>query len=324
VPNERKLSRLDLNMLLALDALITERSVSRAAERLGLSQPALSASLSRIRRFFDDPILVRRGNSFDLTPLAARLAEHTAIALEAARRVFDHAGDWSPEESTREFAFYGSDFAISTIGPAVSRTVADQAPGVRLRFLLHTPAIVDDAPTRLRSVDGLILPHGFIRDLPHIDLWHDDWVVVADADNEAVVRGLTLGDLAECHWIYTYQSRSAFTLVSRQLQNLGVEPHVDVVVESFVLLPEFLLGTNRLALVQSRLAQKASRMGGMRVVTPPFEAAPVLTALWWHPLYTNDPEHGWVRKIFQDTARAIDLGAPASGAHGAQVPLDSE
>jgi LysR family nod box-dependent transcriptional activator len=312
--NERKLSRLDLNMLLALDALITERSVSRAAERLGLSQPALSASLARIRRFFDDPILVRRGNSFDLTPLAARVAEHTAVALEAARRVFDHAGDWSPAESTREFAFYGSDFAISTIGPAVSRAVAEQAPGVRLRFLLHSPAIVDDAAMRLRSVDGLILPHGFVRDLPYADLWHDEWVIVADADNAAAARGLTLDDLEQCHWIYTYQSRSAFTLVSRQLQNLGVEPVVDVVVESFVLLPEFILGTNRLALVQARLADKASRIGGLRVVPPPFEATPVLTALWWHPLYTNDPEHEWVRRIFQDTARVIEAHTEADEA----------
>ena len=159
---------------------------------------------------------------------------------------------------------------------------------------------------RLRSADGLILPHGFLGDLPYADLWHDDWVIVADADNHAAERGLTLNDLAECHWVYTYQSRSAFTLVSRQLQNLGVEPVVDVVVESFVLLPEFLIGTTRLALVQARLAQKASRMGGFRVVAPPFEAAPVLTALWWHPLYTNDPEHGWIRRIFQETARGIE------------------
>ena len=155
-------------------------------------------------------------------------------------------------------------------------------------------------------VDGSALHSARFGNIQGLAVDSQGRILVADADNHAAERGLTLNDLAECHWVYTYQSRSAFTLVSRQLQNLGVEPVVDVVVESFVLLPEFLIGTTRLALVQARLAQKASRMGGFRVVAPPFEAAPVLTALWWHPLYTNDPEHGWIRRIFQETARGIE------------------
>ena len=187
-----KLSRLDLNLLLALDALITERSVSRAAERLGLSQPALSASLRRIRIQFSDPILVRRGNSFDLTPLASRLAPHAAIALEGARRVFAIQAEWSPQHSTREFTFYGSDYALSTIGPMVARAAAAEAPDVRLRFQLHSPDIVDDARSRLRSADGIVLPHGFLNALPYQDLWHDTWTIVASADNGAVRQGLTV------------------------------------------------------------------------------------------------------------------------------------
>ena len=98
------LSRLDLNLLVALDALLTERSVTRAAERLHLSQPALSASLARLRNHFNDPILARRGNAYELTPLALRLTEHTTIALDAARRVFESQATWTPHESTREFS----------------------------------------------------------------------------------------------------------------------------------------------------------------------------------------------------------------------------
>jgi hypothetical protein len=88
VTDNSPLSRLDLNLLISLDALLTERSVTRAAERLHLSQPALSASLSRLRTHFGDPILARRGNTYELTPFAVRLTEHTTTALDAARRVF--------------------------------------------------------------------------------------------------------------------------------------------------------------------------------------------------------------------------------------------
>src|SRR6478752_7841326 len=109
VSDQPLLSRLDLNLLVALDALLTERSVTRAAERLHLSQPALSASLARLRNHFNDPILARRGNAYELTPLALRLSEHTTIALDAARRVFESQATWSPRDSTREFSIYGSE-----------------------------------------------------------------------------------------------------------------------------------------------------------------------------------------------------------------------
>ena len=131
------LSRLDLNLLVSLDALLTERSVTRAAERLRLSQPALSASLARLRNHFNDPILARQGNTYELTPLASRLAEHTGSALDAARRVFESQAEWDPSVSTREFAVYGSDYAFATIGRRVSVLAARRAPGVRFRFLLR-------------------------------------------------------------------------------------------------------------------------------------------------------------------------------------------
>ena len=95
------LSRLDLNLLVSLDALLTERSVTRAAERLHLSQPALSASLARLRTHFNDPILARRGNTYELTPFALRLAEHTTTALDAARRVFESQATLGARPSRR-------------------------------------------------------------------------------------------------------------------------------------------------------------------------------------------------------------------------------
>lgn len=299
------LSRLDLNLLVALDALLTERSVTRAAERLHLSQPALSASLARLRTHFNDPILARRGNTYELTPLALRLTDHTTTALEAARRVFESQASWSPRESTREFSIYGSDYGFARVGPLVSRLAAESAPGVRFRFLLHTPAIVEDAVARLRAVDGMIIPHGHLSDLPFADLARDRWVVVASETNEAVAEGLTMPMLGQLPWVFTFQTRTAFTSAARQLQQLGIEPRVDAIVESFLALPHFIAGTNRLGMLQSGLAATVAHMPGIRLLELPFEAIPVVSALWWHPVHTRDPEHVWMRGVFEEAARIL-------------------
>ena len=310
------LSRLDLNLLVALDALLSEQSVTRAADRLHLSQPALSASLARLRTHFNDPILARRGNSYELTPLALRLTEHTTTALEAARRVFESQATWTPTESSREFSIYGSDYGFATIGTVVSRLAADAAPGVRFRFMLHNPAIVDDVVNRLRSVDGMVIPHGHLTDLPYADLWRDEWMVVASDTNDLIGDSdeLTMEVLAASPWVFTFQSRTAYTSATRQLQQLGVEPRVEAVVESFLALPHFIAGTNRLGLIQAALAPVTERVHGIRLLRPPFAATPVVNALWWHPVHNRDPEHMWMRGIFEQAARIVrsDLNEPVA------------
>lgn len=307
------LSRLDLNLLVALDALLTERSVTRAAERLHLSQPALSASLARLRTHFNDPILARRGNTYELTPLALRLSEHTTIALDAARRVFESQATWTPRESTREFSIYGSDYGFATVGAIISRIAAESAPGVRFRFMLHNTQIVDDAANSLRSVDAMIMPHGYLTDLPFQDLWRDRWVIVASADNELVAKGLTMDHLSQLPWVFTYRSRSAFTSAGRQLQVLGVEPRVVAVVESFLTLGLFVAGTDRLGIVQAGLAPMVAAFGGIRVFEAPFDATPMSNALWWHPVHDRDPEHLWLRRTFVSAAAEVQTRLNAGG-----------
>ncbi|WP_323743560.1 LysR family transcriptional regulator [Agreia pratensis] len=298
-------TRLDLNLLVALDALLTERSVTRAAERLSLSQPALSASLARLRAHFNDPILARSGNSYNLTPLASRLSEHTETALDAARRVFESQAEWDPSEATREFTIYGSDYSLATTGRRLASLAKERAPGVRFRFLVHNEQIVEDAVARLRIADGLLMPHGFLTDLPFTDLWTDTWVIIADEDHPGLHGEVTLDDIARLPWVFTYQSRSAFTSATRQIQQLGIEPRVETVVESFLSLPMFVAGTERLALIQAGLAEYARNTAGVRIYDPPFDATPVLNAMWWHPMHRRDPEHEWLRNLLAEAARDL-------------------
>lgn len=301
----KPLSRLDLNLLVALDALLTERSVTRAAERLSLSQPALSASLSRLRIHFGDPILVREGNSYTLSPLAIRLVDQTAIALESARRVFAAHAEWDASESTREFVIYGSDYSFVAIGRHVSALAAERAPGVRFRFNLHYPQFVQDAGHVLRTVDGILIPHGPVEGLRYVDLFSDGWVGVAATDNTLVGDEITMEVAASSQWVFTYQSQLAFTSAGRQLQELGVEPKVQTVVEGFLAMPAFIAGTQRLGLIQARLAPFAANHGGVKIVSLPFEATPLQEALWWHPVHDRDPEHVWMRSLFAEAGRTI-------------------
>src|SRR5699024_3089631 len=211
------ISRLDLNLIVSLDALLTERNVTRAAESLRLSQPALSASLAKLRRHFNDPLLVRNGNSSALTPLAHRLSAHVPAALDSFRRVFESQAEWAPETSEREFRIYGSDYAFATVGHSASRIAHQSAPGVKFRFELHTPAIVNDS-AQLRASDGILIPHGHVDGLRHTDLWTDTWVVLADASHPTIRGSVTLDDLRENPWVFTYQSPSAFTSANKQLE----------------------------------------------------------------------------------------------------------
>ena len=307
--DQPRLSRLDLNLLVSLDALLTEQSVTRAAERLHLSQPALSASLARLRTHFSDPILARRGNAYELTPLASRLSEQVPTALDAVRRVFESQAEWNAGESSREFAVYGSDYAFATLGRRVATLAAERAPGIRFRFMHHSPQVVEDAVNRLRSADGLMIPHGFLSDLPFTDLWKDRWVIIASADNDRIREEVTMADVAESAWVFTYQSQTAFTSASRQIQQLGIEPTVGTVVESFVALPLYVAGTQRLGLLQAGLAEHAMAMADVRVYEPPFDATPISNALWWHPMHRRDPEHEWMRTLFEEAAADLGDGA---------------
>jgi DNA-binding transcriptional LysR family regulator len=169
---------------------------------------------------------------------------------------------------------------------------------VRFRFVHHTPALVEDPMTLLRTADGMLLPHGFTTDLPCIDVYEDEWVCLVATDNTAVGEGLTMENLRDLPWVFTYQSRSAFTPAGRQLQMIGIEPHIDVVVEGFLTLPYFLVGTDRIGMVQRKVAERLAQGGGIRVLDPPFDVVRLAGALWWHPMHTDDPSHAWMRQQF--------------------------
>ena len=296
------LGNLDLNLLVSLDALLEQRSVTRAAEQMGLSQPALSASLARLRRHFGDELLSRVGNTYRLTPLAAQLRPRVRLALDGVERVFSAQPDFDPAESTREFSVLVSDYGCAVLGDTLALLLSEEAPSARLRLAHNTPGAVDQAQQTLLSTDLLVLPHGFVTDLPHADLHRDRWVLVVSADNAEVGESVTVEQLRTMPWVATYHGPTASTPAARQMRMLGIEPRAQVVVEDFITVPGLVAGSDRIALLQERLVQLLPLDTGVRALPLPFDAGPLVEAMWWHPVYDRDPEHEFFRDLVRRAA----------------------
>ena len=303
------LAGLDMNLVVALRALLTERNVTRAGERIGLSQPAMSAALARLRRHFGDELLARKGGGYELTALGAVLLDRTEVACEMLERVFGSQPRFDPAREEREFVLLCSDYVAAVFGDLLAREVSAQAPGVRITFRQIPVTAIDDPGAVLSTVDGLFLPYGIIGGLPAVELFSDHWLCLVAEDNTEVGESITLGQLATLPWA-VYQ-RATDAPVALQLSMLGVEPRMQVSVDSFHLLPAMVAGTRRVAMIHALLAARlglgndsgsASGYGqGIRLLDCPFDAVPVREALWWHPVHTHDPGHLWLR----ETASAV-------------------
>lgn len=303
------LSRVDLNLLIALDALLRERSVTQAAAQLGLSQPALSASLARLRRYFDDELLTRVGNRYDLTPLATVLLDRTGAALAATADVFAAPVDFDPATSEREFELYVSDYAAAVLAAPLVRLTRTEAPRVHLRLQQLTATAVDDAGTFLRDHDGLVVPHGLVENAHCVDLFTDHFVLLVSADNAAVGDSMTVQDMIKAPMVVAYNTRTGRNTAMHQMQLAGLEPTVDTVTESFLIVPFLIAGTDRVGLVPATLARLLPALADVRVIPCPFPVADLVECLWWHEKHDKDPGHRWFRSLLVRAAAAAQTTA---------------
>lgn len=303
---------LDLNLLIALDALLGERSVTGAAELLHRSQPALSASLKRLRHQFQDDLLVRVGNRFELTPLARQLESRVATVLADAERLFAARSRFDPSSSTREFVLRTADYGQVMLGRLLAEEIAAEAPSVKLRYRPLSDSMLADAVDTLRAVDGLVLPRGLIDGFPSQAVYEDRWVLLVDRRNRRVGDSLSLDDLAGLDWVLPFHERQGSSVPAvRQLQLLGVDLTVVVALEGFLSLPLFVAGTDRITILQARLADEIAPASRFRWLECPFDAVPLIETLWWHPSLERDPGHRWLRSVVERVGARLSGGSEA-------------
>ena len=302
-------SSVDYNLLRPLQALLEERSVTRAAERLKVSQPTMSTALSRLRAHFDDPLLIRSGNAYELTPLGVRLRGLMPTALGEVERVFLLQSRFDPASITRLFTIAGVDHAIARIAPILTRTVEAQAPHIQLEFPAADARLVNGAPDSLRTIDGLILPHGYLVNQPHLDLITDTWVCIVDRLSD-LPDDPTEEQLLARSWVHTLAAREGMTPARRQLQIKGIDVTVAAVTPHFHVIPSLVAGTEHVALLPASLAERiVSEGSGVRIVASPFGLDPVRDAFWWHRDREHDAEHIWLRGVMGLVHEAL-IGKP--------------
>jgi len=313
---------IDLNLLAVLGALLEHRNVTRAGERLSLSQPTMSGALARLRQHFGDELLIRSGREYQLTPMASGLLPAVLEALGQVERTLSVPAAFDPATSRRRFSIAISAQSILALSE-VLRLVHELAPGVRLETWPITTTLMETGHNLL-GYDVLIGPEGFRADGDPEPLLRDRIVYVADPANPRLRAS------ADGRWRFTAEDLAALphaaarlpqaALVAAALDRLGVTPRVVATTGGWLPLPFLVAGTDLVAAAPERLARRVSGAAGVTLVEPPFGPVELVEAAWWHPLHTTDPALSWLRRIILGSLGSLALG----GGQLAADPLDEQ
>jgi DNA-binding transcriptional LysR family regulator len=298
------LSALDLNLLVALDALLLETSVSRAARRIGLSQPAASHALQRLRDMLGDPLLVRVGARMELTPRAQALRGPLAQALDQVRGLFVPDG-FDALSSERSFRLMMPDLAVELLVPPLMEKVASIAPNVRLDVVpWRGPAIM--TAEFARTIDLVISIgnafKGFHRQ-----------VLYTDRDALAVRHGHPVGSklgrrdafLNARHIAVVIRGRNV-DLIDDWLRPKGIERRIALVVPGYIEALHIVARTDLVAFVPNRLIAALAKRLSLKAVTPPLDPGTDEQFMFYPTRAQFDPGSIWLRNLVLETGRGLD------------------
>lgn len=308
------LAGVDLNLLVALDALLDERSVTRAADRVGLSQPGMSNTLARLRRLFDDPLLVRHGAQMEPTPRAEELAQPLREALALIGATLAQNPSFDPSRDQRSFRLSCSDYSVlMLVGPLVGR-LATEAPGLTVQVLPRAR----DAAHALQAgeVDLVIEPPEVMTDaaLPSRHLFDDHWMCCVWEHNRQVGEHMTAETYERLgHLTYSMGGGQPVSLADQHVTSVGVRRRVEFTVGSFLLAPCLLQGTDLVTLVLARAGPHLRRTAAVRLLDPPLPFPTLTEMLWWHPRHTADPAHAWLRDRIGEIASELPQAPAQAG-----------
>jgi DNA-binding transcriptional LysR family regulator len=288
-----RLDGFDLNLLLAFEALVEERNVTRAARRLHVTQSAMSASLKRLREAFGDSILAQHGKAMVPTPYALALAPEVSSSLAALRRLTRPNVGFDPATASRAFRIAASDYVATVLLAPLVAALEREAPRIRLEIVLPD----ESTPERLAKgeFDLILTPEEFLEPGHPADLLFEEaHVVVGCERNPLLDAPLTLEAFAAAgHVAVRIDGRN--TYIENELSRLGLVRRVEVYAPSFVQAPWLLPGTRRIALMHERLARLMAPVLGLRTVAPPFEVPVMREMMQFHATRQSDEGLGWLR-----------------------------
>lgn len=301
-----RFNKLDLNLLVALDALLAERNISRAGERVHLSQPAMSNALARLREYFGDELLAAQGRQMVLTPRAISLIEPVREVLMRIDSTITNPPVFDPTKATRTFVLLLSDFTTAVFVPALLAALYKEARGIGIELRMLSDRPIEQLEQG--DADLLIIPAQYVSaDHPSESLFEEEYLCVTWSENSRIQDELMFEDYLECgHVVANYatgQQRAAFD--SWFLDRFGIKRKVEVSAPTMAALPRMVVGTDRIATVHKRLALQAEQILPIRLWKPPLEVPTLVQKLQWHRHRDADPALAWMRQLAFRVGRTI-------------------
>lgn len=306
-----RFSHFDLNLLRVLDMLLTERSVTRAAENLHVTQQAMSGSLRRLRDYFDDPLLVRIGRDMELTPLAQGLVTPVREALLTVESALNYRPRFDPKTTARTFRIAISDYGSFVIMPPLLRLLAREAPQIALdvrvlvgqSFLALEQGDVDFVTTaHPTDLYGPYRPGELIR---RERLFSDDFVCITDRNHPDIGGELTLELYRTLRHTAVNFGPNVETIVERAWKAHRFRPDIGSTALGFATMLFMLPGTVLVATAQRKLAEVLAPPLNLSIHEAPMAIGTLEEHLFWHDRSTDDQAHAFLRGAFREVALAL-------------------
>jgi DNA-binding transcriptional LysR family regulator len=303
--------RFDLNLLIALDTLLRERNITRAAEKVFVSQPAMSAALHRLRDYFGDPLLVRVGRDMELSPRGQSLVEPVREALLLIQATLGTQPTFTAATTQREFTLIISEEAVPSLLPAILKRASAEAPGIRINFDLVSLASMSlleygDADLCL-CLDSLRLfeLRSYPDTLSKVQLRPVNWICAVALDHPTVHDGITAEQYFSLPHVFGRPSGHTASAEELARRILEVEVTVHYSVPSLLHLPLVLPGTRLVATMPERIVQMLKGPLEIKTFPLPFVTPPSHEILLWHKRHDSDPAHTWLRNLVIQLANEI-------------------
>jgi LysR family transcriptional regulator, nod-box dependent transcriptional activator len=299
-----RFQRLDLNLLVALDALIEDRSVSTAARRLFLSQPALSGALNRLREYFRDDLLVPSGRQMILTPKAEELRGPVREALMLIQAKITTPLEFDPATAERKFNLVASDYAFNVLLADVVREAAAVAPGISFQF--DTPGKLAFERLERGEVELILtISSHLANEHPRIPVYEDDHAVICWSEG-AHREGLTVQSFLDAgHVVAVFGPERNPAFTETYFVQQGISRRVEISLPSFSALPQAVVGTNRLATMYRRHAEFFAKFLPLMLHEPPVPMPRIAEEMQWHALRSNDHGLQWLVQLISDCAKRM-------------------
>ena len=306
--------KLDLNLLVALDSLIEERSVSRAAIRQNLSQSAMSSALNRLREYFGDELFVTDGRSMEPTALARALAPQVRNILQQIRVTIETRPTFDPATSRRTLRLMASDYITEVLMADVARQLACNAPDIQLQLFPAGDESI--AMFERRELDVMIMPGQFIpQDHPHSMLFMDRYCCVVWSENRSVSDPLTPEQFMAMGHVAIHLDPSRLSDFEHWLKYdapapLSAHRRVELAAPGFAVVPYLIVGTQRIATVPLSLARSFQKVLPIRVIEPPPGFPAIREMIVWHRTLEGDPCIRWFIDLLSSFAASSTRVAP--------------